>query len=71
MRDETEWIELVNCKSNFLAGANKEKILIVFRENLSFNKENSNKENSKLDLYGSGKASAKIVKELIEFCKCE
>lgn len=60
LRDETEWVELVNCGANTLVGADKEKILDAYKSNSEFNKENS-----KLDLYGSGKASKKIVKELI------
>ena len=41
-------------------GADKEKILEVYKNNTEFNKENS-----KLDLYGGGKASENIIKELL------
>lgn len=62
LRDETEWIELVECGANTLAGANKEKILEAYTNNSEFNRENS-----KLDLYGGGKASENIIKELINY----
>lgn len=62
LRDETEWVELVECKVNTLVGANKEKILEAYKNNIEFNKENS-----KLDLYGGGKASENIIKELIKY----
>src|SRR5574344_1919859 len=47
LRDETEWVELVECGANILVGADKEKILEAYKSNIEFNKENS-----KLDLYG-------------------
>lgn len=62
LRDETEWIELVNCGANTLVGANKEKILKAYKNNTIFNKETL-----KLDLYGGGKASENIIKELINY----
>jgi len=62
LRDETEWVELVECGVNSLVGADKEKIISVYKKNVAFNKENSS-----LDLYGSGKASKRIVKELLGF----
>lgn len=61
LRDETEWVELVDCGVNTLVGANKKKILEAYKSNSEFNKENS-----KLDLYGSGIASKKIIKELLK-----
>jgi UDP-GlcNAc3NAcA epimerase len=60
LRDETEWVELVECGANTLVGADKYKILEAYKNNSEFNKENS-----KLDLYGSGKASENIIKELL------
>ncbi len=60
LRDETEWIELVETGANTLVGANKEKILDAYKNNSEFNKENS-----KLNLYGGGKASKNIIKELL------
>jgi len=62
LRDETEWIELVSCGANTLVGANKEKILEAYKNNLEFNKENLS-----LDLYGGGKASENIIKELLKY----
>ena len=62
LRDETEWVELIECGANRLVGADKEKILEVYKNNTEFNKENS-----KLDLYGGGKASENIIKELLEY----
>ena len=61
LRDETEWVELVECGANSLVGANREKILKSYRSNRKFNIENS-----KLDLYGSGEASRIIVEELLK-----
>ncbi len=58
LRDETEWVELIENKFNVLAGANKEKILDVYR---SFEFNN----NFDVDLYGDGRASERIVKELL------
>lgn len=62
LRDETEWVELVECGANTLVGADKEKILEAYKNNSEFNKQNS-----KLDLYGGGKASGNIIKELLEY----
>jgi len=62
LRDETEWVELVECGVNQLVSSNKEKILNASRNNSKFNKKNS-----KLDLYGGGKASENIIKELINY----
>jgi UDP-GlcNAc3NAcA epimerase len=60
LRDETEWVELIECKANILVGADKRKILEAYKNNSTFNINNS-----KLDLYGGGKASEEIVKELL------
>ena len=62
LRDETEWVELVECGANTLVGADKDKILESYRNNSEFNKQNS-----KLDLYGGGKASENIIKELLKY----
>jgi len=59
LRDETEWIELIENKFNVLAGADKEKILDIYN-NFEFNN------NFNIDLYGGGKASENIIKELID-----
>ena len=62
LRDETEWVELVECGANTLVGADKEKILEAYTNHSKFNIQNS-----KLDLYGGGKASENIIKELINY----
>jgi len=58
LRDETEWVELIEKKFNVLAGADKEKIIELYTS-YDFNKDFS------IDLYGTGKAGAIIVKELL------
>ena len=62
LRDETEWVELVKCGANTLVSADKEKILESYENNKKFNLENS-----KLNLYGGGKASENIVKEFLKW----
>lgn len=62
LRDETEWIELVECGVNSLVGANKEKILKAYNNNSKFNKKSL-----KLDLYGGGNASKNIINELLNY----
>lgn len=62
LRDETEWVELVDCNANTLVGANKDQILKAYKNNIEFKKENL-----KLDLYGGGKASKNIICELLSY----
>jgi len=59
LRDETEWVELVDIGANVLVGADKNKILKAYKNNSQFNLENGN-----LDLYGGGNASRNIIREL-------
>ena len=58
MRDETEWIELIQNGFNVLVGANKNKIIYNYQKMI----------NSKFDfskeLFGTGNASAMIIKNL-------
>lgn len=58
VRNETEWVELVNANVNFLAGASKKRIVKTFNF----------LQNAKLDFsyefYGNGKAGEKIIKFL-------
>lgn len=61
LRDETEWIELVENKFNILVGAQKDKIISTF-ENYEF----SFAKDFNIDLYGDGKASEIIVEELLK-----
>ena len=60
LRDETEWVELIENRFNVLAGADKEKIIDLYK-NFEFN------DNFSVDLYGGGKASEAIVNELLGF----
>ena len=62
LRDETEWVELVERGANTLVGANKEKILEAYENSSTFNLSSSN-----LNLYGDGKASKRIIKELLSY----
>ncbi len=59
LRDQTEWVELVEVGANTLAGASKKNIVDKFKEN--FNKTLHIKEG----LYGDGHASAIIAKQLL------
>jgi len=59
LRDETEWIELVNNGFNVLVGADSEKILSTY-ESFNFNSDFN------IDLYGNGQASKKIVLEFLK-----
>lgn len=59
IRDETEWVELVESGANVLVGADKDKILTAFKEQNKFATESFNSE-----LYGGGKASFEIVRFL-------
>jgi UDP-GlcNAc3NAcA epimerase len=61
LRDQTEWVELVEAKVNFLVGADKEKIISHFH--LLLDKEFPDQE----ILYGKGNASSLIVKKLKGF----
>ncbi|PLX47123.1 MAG: UDP-N-acetylglucosamine 2-epimerase (non-hydrolyzing) [Desulfobulbaceae bacterium] len=60
MRDETEWVELVQAGANVLVGADKTKILAAYQAQKVFDSQ-------KLDesLYGGGRASERIVSELL------
>lgn len=62
LRDETEWVELVECGANVLAGADKRKILEAYKNHkpLATIHQSPN-------LYGGGKASEKIIKKLLEY----
>jgi UDP-GlcNAc3NAcA epimerase len=61
LRDETEWIELVNGGFNFLAGADENKILAAYSSAVNANADFN------VDLYGGGKAAQQIVNEIIGF----
>ncbi len=55
MRDETEWVELIDVGANILTGANKNNIMKAARTYKDMVFDNS-------QFYGDGKASQKIVK---------
>ena len=59
LRDETEWVELVENGFNILVGADREKILDAYR-NQVFNNHFD------MDLYGMGQSSKMIVEQLIK-----
>jgi UDP-GlcNAc3NAcA epimerase len=59
LRDQTEWIELVEAKANSLVGADKRKILEEFSKNINL------KISSQQSLYGNGDA-ARIISEKIQ-----
>lgn len=59
LRDETEWVELIENNFNILVGAEKMKILEAYN-NHNFNN------NFQMNLYGAGKASENIVQALIK-----
>tara|TARA_R110002073_G_scaffold39574_1_gene112806 strand:+ start:383 stop:1447 length:1065 start_codon:yes stop_codon:yes gene_type:complete len=58
LRDETEWVELLNHGFNMLVGASKVNIISAYRSH-SFST------NFNIDLYGGGRASENIVKGLL------
>ncbi len=59
LREETEWVELVEIGVNYLAGEDKKKILKIFNEIKSQDVKESYKE-----LFGSGNTKEMIVKKL-------
>ncbi|WP_422089410.1 non-hydrolyzing UDP-N-acetylglucosamine 2-epimerase [Tenacibaculum ovolyticum] len=60
LRDETEWVELLENNANILVGANKEKIIEGYKAMKKANIDFS------LNLYGGGNASKNIIKILWE-----
>jgi UDP-GlcNAc3NAcA epimerase len=59
LRDETEWVELVNGGFNLLAGADEDKILHAHYAALTAQCDFN------VDLYGGGQAATRIVNEII------
>ncbi|RKX17890.1 MAG: UDP-N-acetylglucosamine 2-epimerase (non-hydrolyzing), partial [Candidatus Zixiibacteriota bacterium] len=59
LRDETEWVELVEHRFNTIVGANRDKILSAV-------KTQSSDLNFDINLYGNGKASEKIISVLLK-----
>ena len=60
MRDQTEWVELIEAGANELVGANFGKIVDSVARNLGHRVADSHQ------LYGGGQASVRIVEELIK-----
>jgi len=58
LREQTEWVELVENNFNMLAGSNAEKIYSSYKKMISV------KSNFKINLYGNGTACKKIVGSL-------
>jgi UDP-GlcNAc3NAcA epimerase len=59
LRDQTEWVELVENGVNYVVGTDREKIVETFRQ--AINK----KPDFDIPLYGGGKAGEKIVDEIM------
>jgi UDP-GlcNAc3NAcA epimerase len=60
LRDETEWVELVEHGFNKLAGAKRDHIIAAEKNMDSFNNDYS------LALYGTGEAANKIIRVLLD-----
>jgi len=63
VREETEWVELIQNNVNFLTGSDKEQIIRVFNELAEKNIEFD------INLYGEGNTGQIIVKELLAYQK--
>ena len=64
LRDETEWVELIEIGVNKLVGSDKEKIIEVYKNFINHYSLYTNR--YLLNLYGDGKTSEKIVRELLK-----
>ncbi len=62
LRDETEWVELVENNFNLLVGANKEIIIAASKRHV-FSRDFN------VDLYGNGLASAKVIEAFVDYEK--
>ncbi len=60
LRDETEWVELVENGFNLIVGADEEKIVSGYRKMIKTQKDYD------INLYGNGEASQKIITELLK-----
>ena len=60
LRDETEWVELVENSFNIVVGSNKDKIIE------GFNKLQKLNPNFAIDLYGQGMAGKNIIEKLLQ-----
>ena len=57
LRDETEWIELVNCRANILVGSSRKKISEALNTKIKFEVD---------EIYGDGYSAKKIIKIIKE-----
>ena len=60
LRDETEWVELVENGFNKIVGTDENKIISGFRKMIQIQTDYN------INLYGNGEASKKIIKELLK-----
>lgn len=60
LRDETEWIELVENDFNKVVGADEDKIILGFQKMIKIQNDYN------INLYGNGEASKKIISELLK-----
>lgn len=60
MREQTEWVELVNQGYNFIAGSDTDKIIVLAKDKLKATFP------PRLNLYGSGQASKNICEALLQ-----
>ena len=68
LRDETEWVELVDIGMNTLVGADKAKIVSSFWSIVSKNhKLKTKNQQQKTNLYGDGRASKKIIEYIRKY----
>lgn len=61
MRDQTEWVELIDAGANELVGADEVKIVKAAEQNIGRNVQDAEK------LYGGGQASQRIVDVLLNY----
>ena len=61
VREETEWVELIHNRVNFLTGSNKEKIVE------KFNEINHDIIDFSMILYGTGKTGHQIIEEISNY----
>jgi UDP-GlcNAc3NAcA epimerase len=60
LREETEWVELIEQNFNILVGSSKNKIVTAYKEHIFSNDFN-------IDLYGAGLASKNIIEAIISY----
>ena len=60
MRNETEWVELIESGNNVLVGTNKDSILKAYNKGLTFQHQD------KL-IYGDGESSKKIIEAILNY----